>query len=331
MDWNMGQLMDVATGYWKSCVLSAAVELNLFDHIEPDGTDAKTLARKTGSSAQHLTELLDALCALGVLEKRGRRYCFAGGAEALLSRDSATCMLDALRFNVDLYPLWGRLAQTVREGRPALPHGAHLGHDPERTRRFVMGMHSRALGMAPLLLPALDLTGVERLLDVASGPGTFSRLLAEQRENLHVTQFDLPPVLEVAESLTAQSTARSRMRFATGDYHRDELPGDHDAALLCGAIHQEDEASATTILRNIRNALKPGGRLLLVDIMLEENRVGPLFSNLFSINMMLTSPSGRAFSATQLIRVAQGAGWAHVECRAIPPSPYWLLTAVRED
>ncbi len=327
MDWNMGQLMDVATGYWRSCVLSAAVELNLFDHIGPDGSDAETLARKTGSSTHHLAELLDALSALGVLVKIGDRYGFAPGAEALLSRRSDTCMLDALRFNANLYPLWGQLANAVREGSPVVPPGAHLGHDPERTRSFVMGMHSRALGMAPLLLPALDMTGVKNLLDVAAGPGTFSRMLAERHDPLHVTQFDLPAVLAVAESLAAQSSAQSRIQFVPGDYHGDELPDGFDAALLCGAIHQEDKSSAAEILRKIRRALKPGGRLMLVDMMLEENRVGPLFSNLFSINMMLTSPNGRVFSAAQLTRIVQEAGFSGAACRPIPPSPYWIITA----
>lgn len=325
--WNMGRLMELATGYWKSAVLSAGVELGVFDALSRAPASADALAEQGAASARHLAEVLDALVALELLEKRDDEYRIAPGADALLNRDSSTCMLDALRFNMDLYPLWGRLADCARKGEPAFPPGAHLGADPARTRRFALGMHSRALGMAPAVLPAIDPQGASTLLDIAAGPGTFSRMLAEKHPALQVTQFELPAVQEVARELTSGSSAAGRIRFHPGDYHEDELPGGYDLALLCGAIHQETGAFALTLFERIKATLNSGGRLLIVDMMLEPDRTGPLFSNLFSINMMLTSPNGRVHTAAMLDALLQQAGFSRVSLTRPPWSPYWILEA----
>lgn len=326
-NWDMGQLMELATGYWKSAVLAAGVELGVFDVLSDGAASAEELAARNKAAPRYLAEVLDALVALALLEKDGAQYCLAHNAETWLNRHNASCILDALRFNMDLYPLWGRLADCARKGEPVIPPGAHLGADPERTRRFTMGMHSRALGMAPALLPVMDPKGARRLLDVAAGPGTFSRMLAEQHDTLQVTQFDLPAVLEVARSLTTDSPAADRIHFQPGDYHADPLPTGFDMALLCGAIHQEDDDFARILFERIRNALNADGRLLIVDMMLEPERVGPLFSNLFSINMMLTSPNGRVFTATTLEALLQEAGFTAVELKRPQWSPYWILEA----
>ncbi len=324
--WNMGSLMELATGYWKSALLSAGVQLGVFDALSEGARTVAELAKEKKVPERYLAEILDALTALTLLEKEEGVYRIAAGADAFMNRSSPTCLLDALRFNMDLYPLWGKLADCVQQGAPAIPPGAHLGNDPQRTRRFAMGMHSRALGMAPAVLPELaPVEAGEQYLDVAAGPGTFSRMLSEQHSDIRVTQFDLAPVLAVARELTVDSSAADRIAFCDGDYHRDALPGGFDCALLCGAIHQESEESAAELFAKIRAAVRPGGRFIIVDMMLEPDRCGPLFSNLFSINMMLTSPQGRVLTADVLTRLLYAAGFPAVELRQPTGSPYWVL------
>lgn len=327
--WNMDRMMDLATGYWRSAVLSAAVELKLFDALSKGAAPLNALAEQTHAEARHLEELLDTLVALGLLSKVDAQYAIAPGAEALLNRKSPQCMLDALRYNLDLYPLWGQLASCIHHGAPVLPPQAHLGDDAERTRRFAMGMHGRALALAPALIPHLNPNNATRFLDIGAGPGTFSRLLAEKHSALRVTQFDLPAVLAVARELTDTSSAASRIDFVPGDYRKDPLPQGYEMALLSGAMHQEDEDTARALLQNIRQALIPGGRFMIVDMMLQSDRSGPLFSNLFSINMMLTSPRGRVFSADHLETLLRETGFTPQSVIRPEHLPYWIIEATR--
>ncbi len=332
MSWNIEQITELATGFWQSSALAAAVQLRLFDAIEPKGSDAEMVAAKVGSSARHTGELLDALAALGILEKFTSEagagvYRIRPSAAQFLTSAGQYCILDALEFNADLYPLWARLPDSVRNGKPALPPGAHLGGDPARTLRFVRGMHSRALAMIPAVIPSLETANCTKLLDVASGPGTFSCALAEMNPALQVTLFDLPPVLAAAKELIAGRDVAPRVSFQGGDYHTDALPEGFDAVLYCGALHQESPESAAGVFAKIFRALQPRGRLYVVDMMLRKDRTEPVFSALFSLNMMLTSPSGRVFTDEETRRLAAEAGFINVRCVRLANCPYWLIAA----
>jgi 2-polyprenyl-3-methyl-5-hydroxy-6-metoxy-1,4-benzoquinol methylase len=328
--WTVEGITRLTTAYWDAAAVAAAVELGLFDALGRGETTATEAAHSVGTSPEHTGRLLDALCGLGLLQKQDGRYRIEESAVQFLSRSSPVCLLDALRLNSDLYPLWSRLAECVRAGRPAVNPGGHLGADPERTRRFVVSMHGRALAMAPVLLPALPVRDGRRLLDLASGPGTFSRLLAERMTRLEVTQFDLPGVVAIARELTAQSPAASRIRFREGDYRRDALPGDFDTVFFCGAIHQETPESAEVVLAKAASALRPGGEMLLVDLMVEADGTRPAFSALFSLNMMLTSQGGRVHAEADLVSMLGRVGFCQV--RSIHPSgcPYAVVCAVRQ-
>ena len=327
MKWTMECVMDLATAYWRSAAFSAAADVGLFGALEAGPATAAAVAAAASLPERHAGELMNALAAIGVLIRRGDAFEIEPSLRPFVTRAGPSCLLDALRFNADLYPLWGRLADSVRNGRPALPPSAHLGHDPERTRRFVLGMHSRAAGLAPALLPAVDLRAERTLLDVGSGPGTFSRRLAEAHADLRVVQFDLPPVLAVAKELTEDSPAAARIVFQPGDYR--DPAGDfgaaYDAVLYCGALHQESPESAAALFGRLGRAVNPGGRLIAIDMMLQDGQPEPAFAALFSLNMMLTSPFGRVFETGAVQRLMEEAGFSGVSCRPIERIPYFIV------
>jgi SAM-dependent methyltransferase len=323
------RLMQMATGYWASATLSAAVELGVFDALADGSADAESLAKRAGASSPHLLRLLEALAALGVLRREQERFSIDPSLRPLLSPSSPTCLLDALRFNLDMYPLWARLGSSIRAGQPALPPSAHLGDDPGRTERFVRGMHSRAMMLAPAVVEAIDLGDARTLLDLAAGPGTFSRMLLERHPKLRSTLFDLPPVLDVARRLLESPGTLGRITLHPGDYRKDPLPGGFDAVLYCGALHQETPESAATLLRKIRDSLRPGGSLLVVDLMLAPDRTGPAFSALFSLNMMLVSPVGRVFDERETQDLLRAAGFDDVAATHPAGSPYTIVRARR--
>lgn len=328
MQWNAAQITDLATAYWRSAALLAAVEVGLFEALAAPGPhDAAALAERCGTAERHTRALLDALCGMELLLRTDEGYAVAPDAQAWLAPDTPTSMLHALRYNVDLYSLWGRLGDAVREGAPVAPDTAHLGADAERTRRFVMGMHSRAQALAPAVVPTLPLDGVAHLLDVGSGPGTFSRAAADAHAALRVTQFDLPAVIATARELSAGAPSEGRIAFVAGDYRTDPLPAEVDAVLYCGALHQESPATAGALFERAARALRPGGRMIVVDMMVNHERTAPLFSALFGLNMLLTSPRAHMFSDTETMHLLERAGLRRPATTAVAHTPYWMVTA----
>ncbi|MGA0334105.1 MAG: methyltransferase family protein, partial [Kiritimatiellia bacterium] len=171
-------LVALASGYWYSFAIGAALDLGLFSELARQEQDAETLARNLNCSADHLAALLNSLCGMGLLRKTAEKFSLHPDQQAFLDPESPDSMLGAFAFNRDLAGLWMHLPDCIRQGKPVVPDNPHLGADPERTLRFVQGMHSRAGLMARNLLPALTPPAQSRILDVGGGPGTFSLKLA---------------------------------------------------------------------------------------------------------------------------------------------------------
>jgi hypothetical protein len=234
----------------------------------------------------------------------------------------------AIRYNRDVYPAWGKLPEMVRTGKPVEHPGLHLGEDAARTRAFVLSMHGRALGIGRAVVPQLDLAGATRLLDVGGGPGTYSVLIAQAHPGISCTVVDLPEIAAIADDLIRQQGMSERVRTQPGNYHSCVFPPGNDAAIVFGVLHQESEASARDLLRRVAAALEPGGRIFVMDMMTDASRCAPAFSALFAVNMALTAEHGWVFSDADLKGWMDDAGFADFAVRPLPPPmPHWIAAA----
>jgi len=321
-------LVDLASRYWQSLALNAAVKLDLFPAVANGPVSAENLAETLGASPLHLESLLHALTGLGLLSWGDDGIDLAEEHRSLLDPSSPDCMLGALAFNADLAGLWLHLADSVKSGTPAMPGNPHLGQDPGRTRRFVEGMHSRAGIMARGLLPMLHPPAGAKVLDVGGGPGTFSLKLAERDPSLNITVLDLPPVVAAAQEIHAGHPALNQsVHFVGGNYHEADLPGDQDWILYCGALHQEPEEAAMPLFQRLHRALKPGGILAVVDLMLDEDRHTPVDSALFELNMLLMRPTARVHSSSRVEDMLTEIGFRSTTVRDVQGTPYRLVEA----
>ena len=236
----------------------------------------------------------------------------------------------AIRYNRDVYPAWGNLAEFVRSGRPAERPELHLGEDAARTKAFAAAMFGRAMGIGRSVVPLLG--GVSgRVLDLAGGPGAYAILLCRANAGVECVTVDLPAISAEARGYVAQAGLSERIECRAGDYHSDEYEAEaYDAVTIFGALHQESPESIVGILRRARRALKPGGKLHVLDMMTDSTRAAPKFSALFAVNMALTTRDGWVFSDAELKAWMREAGFEPGETlRVPPPMPHWLVTGVR--
>ena len=323
------RIVQMASAYYESATLFAALEAGIFTCLqELDGATAEAVAARGQLSPRGTRLLLDACTALGLLIKTADRYTNAPAAAATLVPGSPHDLTRAIGYNRDVYAAWGRLPELVRTGKPVEPPSLHLGDDPDRTRRFVLSMHGRALGIGRAIVPMLDLTGCHKLLDLAGGPGTYAVLMAQANPGLHCTVLDLPPVVQVAAELIAQAGMSERVHTIADDYHTAAFPGDMDAVAIFGALHQESPEAIQDILTRAYAALRPGGRIFILDLMTDATHTQPVFSALFAVNMALTTDHGWVFSDQEICGWLRAAGFLDCTVRPVPPPmPHALATA----
>ena len=312
-------IMQLSTGYWASQVLLTANRIGLFGALAGRVLDAAAVAEAVGAAPRPTDLLLRACVGLGLLELTPEGYRNAPSSETFLVPGRPTYLGEALGYSDDLYGTWGRLEQALRDDAPALDAQLYLGRDQDQTRHFVRGMHNRAQAVGRALVGLIDLSGRSRLLDVGGGPGTYSALLVGRYPGLHSILLDLPDVVAIAEEILAEMGVSDRVETLPGSYHETPFPGGQDVVLISGVLHRETPEACQDLMRRAREALNPGGLLVVSDVMTDASGVSPPFATLFGLNMLLTAPHGGVHRDTEVAEWMRRLGLADVNVSAFPP------------
>ena len=330
---SIPEIVDLASAFYGSAALFAALDIGVFKAIADRGgmVDLAAIAETTGASHRGLRLLLDACVATGILGKDGDNYFNTEAGKLALVPGGPADLSKAIRYNQDVYPAWGRLAELARTGKPVESPGLHLGDDPERTRRFAFSMRGRAFAIGRSVVPMLDLSGCRRVLDLAGGPGAYAELIVKSNSDLSCVTVDVPAVSAVAAECIAAAGLADCVECRAGDYHNDEYePEAYDAVTIFGALHQESPDQIRDIFSRAHRALRPGGRIFILDMMTDRTRTEPAFSALFAVNMALTTENGWVFSDDEIKAWLAETGFKPGEVRPVPPPmPHWLVSAVR--
>ena len=316
---SVSEIVDLASAYYGSAVLFAALDCDVFAQVEAGTFDA---------APRGMRLLADACVAEGLLEKRDGVYFNTPAGKAALVPGGPADLTKAIRYNRDVYPAWGRLAELARTGRPVERPEIHLGEDAARTKAFAASMFGRAMGIGRGIVPLLGkLEG--RVLDLAGGPGAYAILMAQANPQSTYVTVDLPAISAEAAGYVAQFGLAGRIECRAGDYHADEYEAAaYDVVTIFGALHQESPAQIVDILKRAHRALRPGGRIFVLDMMTDATHTAPKFSALFAVNMALTTENGWVFADTELKEWLREAGFKPGETRSVPPPmPHWLVDA----
>lgn len=324
---SISEIVDLASAYYGSAVLFAALDVGVFAAVEKSGKLAD-IASYCHSSVRGMRLLLDACVAEGLLGKNGDEYFNTPSSRMALVPGGKADLTRAIRYNRDVYPAWGKLKEFVLSGNPVEKPEIHLGEDTERTKDFAASMFSRAFGIGRGVVPMMELKG--RVLDLAGGPGAYAILMAKANENISVVTMDLPAISGEAEKYVEQHGLKSRIECRKGDYHVDEYEeASYDVVTIFGALHQESPNDIVDILKRAHKALKKGGKIYILDMMTDATHCNPVFSALFAVNMALTTENGWVFSYDELSSYLSEAGFSGFSVTNVPPPmPHALASAI---
>lgn len=319
-------LLDTLGAYQRTAVLKAAIDLDLFTAVAEGNTTAPALAQRCDVSERGARTLSDFLVVSGFLIKQGREYRLTPDSAVFLDRRSpayAGSITDFL-LSPHITDSFKDVTAIVRKGGTVLPEGGSVAPEHPMWVRFARAM-APAMRLPAQLLANLAPVAPDRpakVLDIAAGHGVYGIAFAQQYPNVEVVALDWPNVLEVAEENAQAAGVAERFRTLPGSAFTVEYGSGYDLVLLTNFLHHFDPPTCETLLRKVHAALAPGGRVATVEVVPNEDRVSPPFAATFSMMMLGTTPSGDAYTFSELEAMFANAGFSRSERHPLPPSPH---------
>jgi predicted O-methyltransferase YrrM len=303
-DWSPESLRTLARSFMECRIFLTGAELGLFDELAGEARTALELAQRTGADLRGLIIVLDALAAMDLLAKDGGRYRADPKAAKLLSSKSPASVLPMVLHSADLWTRWSGLTERVG--------GVRERSEESRMRTFIGAMNNAASALAERIAGLVGAGPARRLLDVGGASGTYSIAFLRQSPELRATLFDRPEVIPLARERLAAEGLLDRVALAAGDFHRDALPSGHDLAFVSAIIHSNSPEQNADLFRNVHQSLVPGGRVVVRDIVLSEDRIAPRAGAVMAINWLLASPAGNSYTFGEIREGLEEAGFARV-------------------
>jgi hypothetical protein len=307
-------LIQMGTAHWVSRILYVAAKLGLADDLAKGPKSAAELAGPTGTHAPSLHRLMRALANLGVLAEDGnRRFSLTPLGEALRSGAPGAARPAILTLASSwISQTFDHLLYSVQTGKPGfdkamgMPIFDWLAKNPEAASLFsetMVGFH----GAEPdAVAAAYDFSGLSTIIDVGGATGNLISAVLARNPAAKGILFDLPHVVRDANALLQARGVAGRVTIESGSFF-ERVPSGGDAYLLSHIIHDWSESQCLTILGHCKRAMKPGARLLIVEMVLPSGNA-PHPGKMLDI-MMLVGPGGQERTESEYRELLAQAGF----------------------
>lgn len=308
----MDRLDQISNGFMEAKVLLAGAELGLFDRLSGDGATAAEAALSLGAPVRPIEMILDALTAMEIVEKRQGRYRNLPEYEPRLIESSPTHYSALLRHRNRLFRRWAFLEDKARGRAPALPDDEREGlTDPRANENFIRAMYAVSHGNVGAVADRIAFDGVRTIADLGGGPGHYLAEFARRAPGAEPFLVDVPLTLDVACRILADAEVFPRVRFVRWDFYEEPAPAGIpplDLVFLSQVVHSADEAQNRALFAKVAALTAPGGRLVVHERTVEEDRSTPYEAAMFAINMLAMTDGGTTYTAHEIEAWGRAAG-----------------------
>lgn len=268
------QLIHMCTASWVSAVVYAAAKTGLADHLAGGPRNAAELAGPMRLHAPSLHRLMRTLASLGLLTERdAQRFALTPLGEALRTGAPGSARATLIAFGGTFWHGWEEIVYSLETGKTGfekshgMPLFEYLRQHPAEASDFseaMVGFH----GDEPAAVArAYDFSGFTQVVDVGGATGNLLAAILSSHPGPRGVLFDRPHVVSDAPSLLKARGVEERVRIDAGDFF-EMVPAGGDAYVLSHVLHDWSDDRCLTILGHCRKALKPDGRLLIVETVL---------------------------------------------------------------
>jgi hypothetical protein len=291
-------ILQAAFGFWSSKVLLTAVEFGLFTRLGAKRLSGADLGRELGLHPRGISDFFDALVAMKFLGREGNgleaRYFNTPAGAHYLDQNSSRYIGGILEMlNARLFKFWHDLPEALRTGKPqneikhtGKPMFAELYSDPQRLEQFMGAMTGLSRMNFEAFAEKFDFKPFKSLCDVGGATGLLSMEVARRHLHMRCVSFDLPVVEPIARKHIAAAGLSDRVGAASGDFFEDPLPK-ADLITMGMILHDWNLEKKMHLIRAAYDALPPGGALVAIEALIDDERRENVFGLLMSLNMLI--------------------------------------------
>jgi hypothetical protein len=293
------QILQLGFGFWGSKTLLSAIELGVFSALAGGPASEEELRSRLDLDGRSCCDFLDALVALGMLDRGPAGYRNTPAGDLFLDRAKPSYVGGILEMaNARLYGFWGSLTEALRTGE--LQNEAKGGgedlfealyRDPARLRGFLKAMTGISTGTALAIAEKFPWDRYQTLCDVGAAEGAVPVHVAMRHAHMSGVGFDLPAVGPIFDDFVASFGLQDRVRFAAGDFFADPLPK-ADVLVMGHILHDWGMDDKLMLLRKAHDALPDGGSLIVYEAIIDDERQENAFGLLMSLNMLIETREG---------------------------------------
>ncbi|MFM6192577.1 MAG: methyltransferase [Planktothrix sp.] len=322
---KMDDLVLLLYGHSAFQNLYAGCELGVFELLwkHPDLSQAE-IAQHLQLEAYPTKALLLGLTALKLIQKVGDQYRNSLVIQMLFLENTWKEFYDVVLFEAKIvYRGSIDYVESLKQNRnvglrqfqgqgPDLYNRLH--EDPGLDKVFYNFMGSWSKLVTPLWLKKIDFSNFESVVDVGGGDATNSIALAEAFPNVQITLMDIPDSCKIAQSHIDQKQLTDRIKVMGGDIFVDEFPKDQDCFLFIHVLVIWSLDKNTSLLRRAYQALKPGGSLIIFNMMTSDQEDGPLMAALDSSYFVsIPHEGGMIYSWSDYEQCLRDAGFSQMK------------------
>lgn len=317
-------ILQSAFGFWSSKVLLTAVQFDVFSKLGSQRLTGAELGAAVELHPRAIFDFFDALVAMRFLDRDGAgpeaRYFNTPAGLLYLDRASPRYIGGILiMLNDRLFKFWHDLPDALRTGKPQneTKHGQkgvfeELYSELPRLEQFLGAMTGLSRFNFEAFAVKFDFSRFKTLCDVGGATGLLSIEAARRHPHLQCISFDLPPVAPIAQSHIAAAGLGERVRTASGDFFRDPLPK-ADVITMGMILHDWNLEKKMHLIRSAYDALPPGGALVAIEALIDDDRRENTFGLLMSLNMLIEFGDAFDFSGADFRGWCTEAGFQRFE------------------
>ena len=308
--------------YHRTAALRTAIELDLFTAIGDGASTVPAIARACGASERGVRILCNYLTVIGFLTKDDDRYQLTPDSSVFLTKRSPAYLGGTLRFlaRPELAHNAALLTDTVRQGAISQEANDTVADENPIWQDFARAMVPFIMPSAQSIPDLLDAAsaGPLRVLDIAAGHGYYGITIAQRNPQAEIVAVDWPGVLEVAREHAAAAGVADRIRSCPGNAFTVDWGAGYHLALVTNFLHHFDVETCTTLLRKVAASLERGGRVAVLEFVCNEDHVSPPLQAAFAMSMLTGTPSGDAYSYSELSAMLRDAGFEDIARHDLP-------------